>query len=163
MRSLMTCWLGDMPPQIELTDEHYQQITKRLGYSIERERILVGKHQDKIGNENLFFYILPVKVKYTYPPSLNPKSEIGENCIIFHSTGILEPIYLGNNCVIGANATLGAYTQVADNVSIGENALLVPGAYAQKDVPKHGLVYTANIVAGYRILKFKLRALICGL
>lgn len=72
---------------------------------------------------------------------INPKTKIGENCTVFQGVTIGSKRgadggspQFGDNCVIGAGASIIGNCKIGNNVFIGANALVV------KDIPDNSVV-----------------------
>lgn len=92
-------------------------------------------YQAKIG-EGLY-------IGHPYCITINPKAVIGSNCNIHKGVTIGQenrgkrkgaPI-IGNDVWIGVNST------IVGNINIGNDVLIAPNAYVNRDIPSHSIVF----------------------
>lgn len=82
-------------------------------------------------------------IGHPYCITINPHAVIGENCNIHKGVTIGQenrgkrkgtPI-IGNCVWIGVNAT------IVGNINIGDDVLIAPNTYVNRDIPSHSVVY----------------------
>lgn len=74
---------------------------------------------------------------------------INPECVIGHNVNIHKGVTLGREnrgqrkgCpVIGNNVWIGVNATVVGRISIGDDVLIAPNAYVNKDIPPHSIVY----------------------
>lgn len=79
---------------------------------------------------------------HAYGINVNPQAIIGNNCSLHKGCTIGQENRgarkgaptLGNKVWVGINAT------VVDNITIGDDVLIAPNAYVNRDVPSHSIV-----------------------
>ena len=74
-----------------------------------------------------FANISPVGVYISPFTYVQADSEIGRNSVLLSHVNISHTTHIGENCFIAGAAVIGAYTEVADNVFIGQGALSISG------------------------------------
>lgn len=111
-----------------------------------------------------FAKISPIGVYISPFTYVQADSEVGCNTVLLSHVNISHTTHIGENCFIAGAAVIGAYTEVADNVFIGQGALSISGkvksigegAYIgarsllAHDVPPHAVVAGSPA----RILRF---------
>jgi serine O-acetyltransferase len=87
---------------------------------------------------------------------VNPLSVIGDNCTV--SQGVLIGQNKKGTPIIGNKVWIGANSSIVGNIKIGNNVLIAPNSYVNKDIPSNSLVIgnpcliyqkTPNIIDGY--------------
>lgn len=105
----------------------FSRITARNGIEISR-RTQIGKG---------------LYLGHPYNITINPKAIIGSNCNIHKGVTIGQenrgtrkgvPV-IGNKVWIGVNAT------IVGNVVIGDDVLIAPNTYVNRDIPSHSVVF----------------------
>ena len=84
--------------------------------------------------------------------TINPKAVIGKNCNIHKGVTIGQENRgprkgaptIGDKVWIGVNAT------VVGNISVGDDVLIAPNSYVNRDVPSHSVVFGAPCVIKHR-------------
>lgn len=89
-----------------------------------------------------------LRISHLHSIVVSRYSIIGDNCTIFHQVTIgvndikdskAAPV-IGNNCYIGAGAT------IIGNIIIGENSIIGANATVTKDIPNNSIVVGNNII-----------------
>lgn len=98
-------------------------------------------------------------IGHPYCITINPKAKLGRNCNIHKGVTIGQenrgsrkgvPV-IGNDVWIGINAT------IVGNICIGDDVLIAPNSYVNRDIPSHSIVFgnpciikrTDNATIGY--------------
>jgi len=77
---------------------------------------------------------------------VNGKASIGDNCNIEHGVTIGQANRgrLKGNPVIGNNVWIGTGSVVVGNIKIGDNVLIAPNSYINRDIPSNSVVFNKS-------------------
>ncbi len=84
--------------------------------------------------------------------TINPKTKIGKNCNIHKGVTIGQENRgerkgaptIGNSVWIGVNTT------IVGNITIGDDVLIAPNTYVNRDIPSHSIVFGNPCIVKYR-------------
>ena len=108
-------------------------------------RVLYKRHCEKRGNEIPWLMSIGkgFYVGHPFHISINPSVVIGENCNI-HKGVVLGQTNRGSRKgapVIGNRVWIGMNAIVVGQITVGDDVLIAPGSYVNRDVPPHTLVF----------------------
>ena len=124
---------------------------------------LLRKSQDESGIfTKPFVWVLLRRLSKKYGLEISPKTKIGKGLYIGHAYNItVNPkVILGNNInihkgvtlgqenrgkrkgtpIIGNNVWIGVNSTLVGNIRIGDDVLIAPNSYINKDIPSHSIV-----------------------
>ena len=89
---------------------------------------------------------------HAYNITINPNTRIGRNCNIHkgvvigqENRGVRKGVpTIGNEVWIGINAA------IVGNITIGDDVLIAPNTYVNRDIPSHSVVYGNPCIIKHR-------------
>jgi bifunctional UDP-N-acetylglucosamine pyrophosphorylase/glucosamine-1-phosphate N-acetyltransferase len=140
--------------EIEVTDSIQRLIDggRSVGYeAMEEEWLDVGRPWDLLAANELALKRLKGETRGTVEPFATLKGEVwvGEGTIVRNGAYIVGPVIIGNNCDIGPNCYIRAFTSIGDGVHIG-NAVEVKNSIIMDGTKIGHLSYVGDSVIGSR-------------
>lgn len=121
----------------------------KIGYKLAKKNNFFYKHrflrfskQYGVEIENFQNIDSGLVLVHAFSITINPSAKIGKNCVVFKGVTIGSvrsgkrsgcPI-IGDNVVIGLNAT------VVGGITVGDDVFIAPNSFVNFDVPPHSLV-----------------------
>ncbi|MEK6780312.1 MAG: UDP-3-O-(3-hydroxymyristoyl)glucosamine N-acyltransferase [Bacteroidota bacterium] len=110
-------------------------------YSTQASAIIVGKDfQAKKGIDSTLIIVEDPYLSFT------KLLEEYHKLINFQKTGIEQPSFMGENCIVGDNIYRGAFSYIGNHVKIGDNVKIYPHAFVGDNVViGHNVILYSNV------------------